>query len=129
MTNRNESRRPRAQAVGLDTHAVICDHGGAESRPQLVIRPEGPGWTRLQALTLSPAVGPPRLPQLRELLAIWGDRGRPHKRHQVMETWRRWAVDVQGEGLPLGHFLAEEAPDETRAALERFVSGHLQRQP
>ena len=29
-----------------------------------VIRPEGPGWTRLRALTLSHAVGPNRLPQL-----------------------------------------------------------------
>src|SRR4030095_15582149 len=36
--------------------------------------------------------------------AIWGDRGRPHKRSQVMETWRRWADDVRGEGLACGHF-------------------------
>jgi hypothetical protein len=33
MTEQNESRRPRAQAGGLDSHARICDHGGAESRP------------------------------------------------------------------------------------------------
>ena len=70
MTKRNESRRPRAQAVGLDTHAVICDHGGAESRPQLVIRPEGAGCTRLRALTLSHAVGVLRLSQLGELLQV-----------------------------------------------------------
>jgi haloacetate dehalogenase len=56
------------------------------------------------------------------VLAIWGDRGRPHKRRQVMDTWRRWATDVSGEGLPCGHFLAEEAPEETRAALERFFA-------
>jgi haloacetate dehalogenase len=54
------------------------------------------------------------------VLAIWGEKGRPHKRRQVMETWQRWAADVRGEGLPCGHFLAEEAPDATRAALERF---------
>jgi haloacetate dehalogenase len=54
------------------------------------------------------------------VLAIWGDRGRSHKRRQVLDTWRRWADDVRGEGLSCGHFLAEEAPDETRAALERF---------
>ena len=52
------------------------------------------------------------------VLALWGDKGRPHKRRQVMETWQRWAVDVRGEGLPCGHFLPEEAPDATRAALE-----------
>jgi len=56
------------------------------------------------------------------VLAIWGDRGRSHKRRQVLETWRRWAVDVQGEGLPCGHFLAEEAPEATRAALETFLA-------
>ena len=56
------------------------------------------------------------------VLAIWGDRGRSHKRRQVLETWRRWAVDVEGEGLPCGHFLAEEAPEATRAALERFLA-------
>ena len=57
------------------------------------------------------------------VLAIWGDRGRSHKRRQVLETWRRWATDVRGEGLPCGHFLAEEAPDATRAALVRFFNG------
>jgi len=56
------------------------------------------------------------------VLAIWGDRGRSHKRRGVLETWRHWADDVQGEDLPCGHFLAEEAPDETRAALEKFLS-------
>lgn len=57
------------------------------------------------------------------VLAIWGDKGRPHKRRQVMETWQRWADDVRGEGLPCGHFLPEEAPAETRAALEGFFPG------
>lgn len=57
------------------------------------------------------------------VLAIWGDRGRAHKGRQVLETWRRWAHDVCGEGLPCGHFLAEEAPTETRAALEKFFLG------
>ena len=57
------------------------------------------------------------------VLAIWGDRGRSHKRRHVLETWQRWATDVRGEGLPCGHFLAEEAPDATRAALEKFFAG------
>jgi hypothetical protein len=34
------------------------------------IRPEGPGWTRLRALTRSHAVGPNRLPQLRHPLQV-----------------------------------------------------------
>ena len=56
------------------------------------------------------------------VLAIWGDRGRSHQRRPVLEVWRRWAADVQGEGLPCGHFLAEEAPEATRAALEKFFA-------
>src|SRR5215831_1215194 len=70
MTNRNESRRPRAQAGGLDTHAVICDHGRRRVAPPLVIRPEGPGCARLRALTLSHAVGVLRLPQLRQIRQV-----------------------------------------------------------
>ncbi|MCI0548893.1 MAG: alpha/beta hydrolase [Candidatus Rokubacteria bacterium] len=51
------------------------------------------------------------------VLALWGGRGR---RQQVIETWQRWATDVRGRALSCGHFLAEEAPDETLAALTDF---------
>jgi haloacetate dehalogenase len=30
---------------------------------------------------------------------------------------------VRGQGLPCGHFLPEEAPDETYAALRSFFAG------
>lgn len=56
------------------------------------------------------------------MLALWGDRGRPHKRRQVIETWKRWAGDVQGAGVDCGHFLPEEAPAETARALQVFLS-------
>jgi haloacetate dehalogenase len=55
------------------------------------------------------------------LLALWGERGRPHKRRQVLETWKRWATDVGGDGLDCGHFLPEEAPTETARALGAFL--------
>lgn len=51
------------------------------------------------------------------LLALWGDRGLVGQLYDVMETWREKAVDVQGAGLPCGHFLPEEAPDATAAAI------------
>ena len=54
------------------------------------------------------------------MLALWGDRGRPHKREGVLEVWRLWADNVQGEGLPCGHFLPEEAPELTLQALRSF---------
>lgn len=54
------------------------------------------------------------------MLALWGARGRPHKADGVMEVWRNWAVDVRGAGIDCGHFLPEEAPDETAGALASF---------
>lgn len=56
------------------------------------------------------------------VLVLWGGGGRPHKAEGIMETWRRWATDVRGKGLPCGHFLAEEAPDATAAELLDFFS-------
>ncbi|MGH7312771.1 MAG: alpha/beta fold hydrolase, partial [Candidatus Rokuibacteriota bacterium] len=56
------------------------------------------------------------------MLALWGDRGRSHKRQRVMETWARWATDVRGDGLDCGHFLPEEAPAQTAQALRAFLS-------
>lgn len=55
------------------------------------------------------------------LLVLWGDRGRPHKRTDVVETWQRWAVDVRGEGLDCGHFIPEEAPDLVTGKLLAFL--------
>jgi haloacetate dehalogenase len=38
-----------------------------------------------------------------------------------LSVWRRWADDVRGEGLPAGHFLAEELPEETSDRLRDFL--------
>jgi haloacetate dehalogenase len=40
-----------------------------------------------------------------------------------ISIWREWADEVTGEGLDCGHFLAEERPEETAAALRSFLSG------
>jgi haloacetate dehalogenase len=53
------------------------------------------------------------------LLVLWGERGLMERNYDVLATWRERASDVSGERLPCGHFLAEEAPDET---LDRLVS-------
>ena len=91
MTNRNESRRPRAQAVGLDTHAVICDHGRRRVAPPLVIRPEGPGCARLRALTLSHAVGVLRLPQFGQARQV--DRFRFRRVSTSVDSWLSTLMD------------------------------------
>lgn len=39
------------------------------------------------------------------------------------EVWREWAHDLRAVELPCGHFLPEEKPDETYAALREFMNG------
>ena len=55
------------------------------------------------------------------MLALWGGKGKPHKRKGVMETWLRWATNVKGQEIDSGHFLPEEAPQDTAAALRDFL--------
>ena len=55
-------------------------------------------------------------------LALWGEHGLMGRNFDVLETWRERVVDVQGAPLPCGHFLPEEAPDETHARLQAFFA-------
>lgn len=56
------------------------------------------------------------------LLALWGTKGVVGKLYDVILTWQEKASHVTGQGLPVGHFLPEEAPTETAAALIAFFS-------
>ena len=55
------------------------------------------------------------------MLALWGEREGAPPRHLV-EVWKEWATDVRGMAIRGGHFLAEEAPGPTLAALTEFLS-------
>ncbi|HLZ69411.1 MAG TPA: alpha/beta hydrolase [Dehalococcoidia bacterium] len=55
------------------------------------------------------------------LLALWGNKGGRWSDRDVLAVWRDWADDVQGRPIASGHFLAEEAPDETYSALREFL--------
>ncbi len=58
------------------------------------------------------------------LLVLWGDRGgKAERRFNFLDIWRERADDVRGGPIPCGHFLAEEAPDETYRALHDFLGG------
>jgi haloacetate dehalogenase len=59
------------------------------------------------------------------LLALWGRQGRLEQWYDVLEVWRDWADDVQGHALDCGHYLAEEAPEATYAALDAFFKGSI----
>ncbi|MEO9530683.1 alpha/beta hydrolase [Roseibium sp.] len=54
------------------------------------------------------------------LLALWGDQGIASSVDAPLAVWRAWSDTVEGTGLPGGHFLPEEAPDETLEALLMF---------
>ena len=54
------------------------------------------------------------------LLALWGAKGVVNRLFDPIADWGSVATDVQGRALPTGHFLAEEAPEETLAELQGF---------
>ena len=51
---------------------------------------------------------------------LWGAKGALGAWYDVLDIWRGWASDVRGQALDGGHFLAEEKPAETLAALRSF---------
>jgi len=57
------------------------------------------------------------------LLALWGARGRVGAWYDVPAIWRAYAAgEVSGGPVASGHYLAEEAPEETLAWLDRFLA-------
>jgi len=57
------------------------------------------------------------------LLLLWGATGGVGRNHKSMEIWPRYAADIRGgKALPCGHYLSEEAPNETYAELRSFFA-------
>src|SRR6056300_746239 len=56
------------------------------------------------------------------VLALWGEQGFVGQTYDVVKEWQLVAKDVRGHAVPGGHFLAEESPVETVAALTRFFT-------
>ena len=57
------------------------------------------------------------------MLVLWAGRGQLPGWYDVLAIWRDWAADVRGRAIASGHYLAEEAPDETCAELHAFFTG------
>lgn len=55
------------------------------------------------------------------VLALWGAKGLVGKLYDVIPVWESCAESVEGYSLPCGHFLPEEEPDRTAAALVDFL--------
>jgi haloacetate dehalogenase len=56
-------------------------------------------------------------------LLLWGATGGVGRNHQPADIWSRYALNVSGaKALPCGHYLSEEAPEETYAELRAFFA-------
>ncbi|WP_329100854.1 alpha/beta hydrolase [Micromonospora sp. NBC_01699] len=56
------------------------------------------------------------------VLFLWSERGSVAKLYDdPLEIWRGWADDVRGGPVPVGHFIPEEAPEETTRQLLNFL--------
>jgi haloacetate dehalogenase len=57
------------------------------------------------------------------LFALWGAASYVGRNFDVIDVWRQYGSTVSGNGLASDHYLAEEAPDQTAAALRVFLEG------
>jgi haloacetate dehalogenase len=56
------------------------------------------------------------------LLVLWGDQGVVNRLFDPIADWREVAADVRGKPLSSGHFLAEEAAEQTLRELQVFFA-------
>ncbi|WP_020653118.1 alpha/beta fold hydrolase [Massilia niastensis] len=61
-----------------------------------------------------------RLPM--PLLVLWGAQGVVHRCFAPLREWRHLAQDVEGEALPCGHYIPEEAPELLLARALPFLA-------
>ena len=52
---------------------------------------------------------------------LWGADGFVGTTYDVLGSWGEVALSVTGHRVPGGHFLPEEAPEETLAAILEFL--------
>jgi haloacetate dehalogenase len=60
------------------------------------------------------------------VLALWGRYGVIARLFDCLGDWREVARNVTGRALPCGHFLPEEAPEQTLREIRRFLRRHAQ---
>ena len=54
---------------------------------------------------------------------LWGAMGQVGRQNNPPEIWKNYASDIRdAQALPCGHYLQEEAPEETYAELRAFFS-------
>lgn len=58
------------------------------------------------------------------MMALWGEQGVVGNMFDCLADWQAVAHNAIGRALPCGHFVPEEAPQETLAEIERFLQAH-----
>jgi haloacetate dehalogenase len=58
------------------------------------------------------------------LLVLWGKTSGQGSGYDMLAVWHDHANDVRGQAIDSGHFLPEDAPDPTCAALRDFFKGN-----
>lgn len=61
------------------------------------------------------------------LLVLWGEHGVIQTCFDPLAEWRHLAREVEGEALPCGHYIAEEAPDALLAKVLLFLGRGVSR--
>lgn len=56
------------------------------------------------------------------LRVLWGEQGVVHRCFKPLVEWQKVADHVDGEALPCGHYIAEEAPELLLDQVRRFLS-------
>ncbi|MBV8837540.1 MAG: alpha/beta hydrolase [Alphaproteobacteria bacterium] len=52
---------------------------------------------------------------------LWGATGAVGRLHKPADVWKAYATDIRdAHSVPSGHYLSEEAPEETYAAMREF---------
>lgn len=56
------------------------------------------------------------------LLILWGRDGVVNQCFKPLEEWQKVAINVQGQALPCGHYIAEEAPELLLKHVQDFLA-------
>lgn len=56
------------------------------------------------------------------LLVLWAKEGFIGKHYDVLSIWKKWANSVEGRPIDCGHFIPEEAPQETYQIISEWLA-------
>ena len=59
------------------------------------------------------------------VLVLWGRDGVVNQCFKPLEEWQKVAINVQGQALPCGHYIAEEAPQLLLKEVKNFFEAGM----